>query len=95
MAGNRAAQDVVFVGKKPAMSYVLAVVTQFTEGQRTVTLKARGMTISKAVDVAEVVRNKFIQDAKVSGISIGTEELADKNNEKVHVSTIEITLMKV
>ncbi len=77
------------------MSYVLAVVTQFTEGQKSVTLKARGMTISKAVDVAEVVRNKFIQDAKVSGISIGTEELADKNNEKVNVSTIEITLAKV
>jgi len=76
------------------MSYVLAVVTQFTEGQKSVTLKARGMTISKAVDVAEVVRNKFIQDAKVSSISIGTEELADKNNEKVNVSTIEIMLTK-
>ena len=52
---GRAADDVVFIGKKPDMSYVMAVITQFSEGITKVHLRARGRSISKAVDVAEVV----------------------------------------
>ncbi len=76
------------------MSYVLAVVTQFSEGQSEIHLKARGKAISKAVDVAEIVKNKFVQDAKVKSINIGTEELETENKEKINVSTIEVTLGK-
>src|SRR3989344_4275254 len=68
-------ENTVFVGKKPNMSYVLAVVTQFNTGQSEVRIRARGHAISKAVDVAEIVRNKFVQEAKVSDIKIGTEEV--------------------
>ncbi|MBI5133611.1 MAG: DNA-binding protein Alba [Thaumarchaeota archaeon] len=94
MAEQRARDNVVFVGKKPSMSYVLAVVTQFGEGQSEVHLKARGRAISKVVDVAEIVRNKFVQDAKVKEIQIGTEELETENKEKINVSTIELILKK-
>lgn len=86
--------NVVFIGKKPSMSYVLAVVTQFSDAQNKIFLKARGRAISKAVDVAEIVRNKFVQDVKVTDIKIGTEELGGKDKEKVNVSTIELTLEK-
>src|SRR3989344_5022109 len=86
--------NVVFIGKKPSMSYVLAVVTQFGEGQTEIHLKARGKAISKAVDVAEIVKNKFVQDAKIKNIKIGTEELETENKEKINVSTIEVTLGK-
>lgn len=86
--------NTVFIGKKPSMSYVLAVVTQFGDGQTEVHLKARGKSISKAVDVAEIVKNKFIQDAKVRDIKIGTEEIETENKEKINVSTIEVTLSK-
>ncbi len=86
-------ENVVFVGRKPSMSYVLAVVTQFTDGQTEVHLKARDNAISTAVNVAEIVRNKFVQDAKVKNISIGTEEVQGEN-EKINVSVIDITLAK-
>jgi DNA-binding protein len=76
------------------MSYVLAVVTQFSNGLEQIHLKARGKAISKAVDVAEIVRNKFIQDARVRDIKIGTEELEGENKEKINVSTMEIILGK-
>ena len=76
------------------MSYVLAVVTQFSEGQNEIYLKARGKAISKAVDVAEIVKNKFVQDAKVKSIKIGTEVLETESKEKINVSTIEVTLGK-
>lgn len=89
----RADDNVVFVGKKPTMSYVLAVITQFSEGAKEVHIKARGRSISRAVDVVEVVRNRFINDMK-HGIEIGTEKITGENNIELNVSTIDIKLTK-
>jgi DNA-binding protein len=90
----RANDNTVFVGKKPTMNYVLAVVTQFGAGQTEVHLKARGRSISKLVDIAEIVRKRFIQDAKIRGMEIDTEEIELENKEKINVSTMEIILSK-
>ena len=84
----------VYVGQKPSMAYVLGVVTQFSDGQSEVHLKARGRSISRAVDVAEIVRRRFAQDAKIKSISIGTEERELDTGTKVNVSTIDIILSK-
>jgi len=86
--------NVIFVGKKPAMSYVLAVMTQFTAGAKEVQIKARGKSISRAVDVAEIVKNKFLGDVKVKNIEIGTEERSVEGGNKVNVSTLSIVLSK-
>jgi DNA-binding protein len=85
--------NVVLVGKKPTMSYVLAAVTQFSDGMDQIHLKARGRSISRAVDVAEVVRNRFVQGLSTD-VQIGTQEITDENNNKINVSTIDITLKK-
>jgi DNA-binding protein len=88
-------ENTVFVGKKGVMSYVLAVVTQFNKGAKQVQIKARGRAISRAVDVAEIVRNRFVTEVQVRDISISTEELSDdKEKEPTKVSAIEITLTK-
>ena len=98
MTGERAAEgmpeNVVYVGKKPAMNYVLAVVTQFNNGASAVTIKARGNTIGRAVDVAEIARNRFLQDAKVGSISISSEELTNEDGTKSKVSAIQIVLSR-
>ncbi len=88
--------DVIYVGNKPPMNYVMAVITGFNTGNTTeVTLKARGRAISTAVDVAEIVRNRFFKDAKVHAISIGTEQITPKEGGNPrNVSTLEITLKK-
>jgi len=91
---EKAQDNVVYIGKKPSLSYVLAAVTQFSNGQSTIFLKARGKSINKAVDVAEIVRNKFAQDTKIKDIKIGTEHMESESKEKFNVSTIEITLTK-
>jgi len=91
---EKAADNVVFVGKKPAMSYVLACVTQFNEGNGDVILRARGRAISHAVDVAEIVKNKFVRDTTVKDVNIGTEQVSGEQGEKINVSSIEITLGK-
>lgn len=86
-------ENTIFIGSKPVMNYVLAVVTQFNDND-SVILRARGKAISRAVDTAEIVRNSFVQDAEVSDIQISTEEVENYNNEKTNVSIIQIKLEK-
>ena len=62
---RRTDENVIYVGHKPPMSYVLAVVTQFnTSHSDEVVIKARGRSISTAVDAAEITRNRFVTDAE-------------------------------
>ena len=87
-------EGVVYIGNKPPMNYVLAVVTQFHSGAKTVHIKARGKAISRAVDVAEIVRNRFIEGVKVGKIEISTETIKGEGNEEINVSAIDIPLIK-
>ncbi|MBN2121699.1 DNA-binding protein Alba [Candidatus Micrarchaeota archaeon] len=93
-AADKKDENVVFVGKKGVMGYVLAVVTQFNSGVESVTLKARGKLISRAVDVAEIVRNRFLPEVSVKDITIKTEELTSEDGSASKVSAIEIQLGK-
>ena len=85
--------NVVFVGKKPTMSYVLAAVTQFSDGLDEIHIKARGKNISRAVDVAEVVRKRFVQNVTTQ-VGIDTQEIVDENKNRINVSTIDIALKR-
>ena len=90
---GKADENTIFVGNKPPMSYVLAVVTQFNmSGSEEVIIKARGRAISRAVDTAEIVRNRFVKDAKIKDIKISTESLTNEEGRTSNVSSIEIYL---
>ncbi|MBS7657399.1 DNA-binding protein Alba [Candidatus Bathyarchaeota archaeon] len=89
--------NTVYIGQKPTMNYVLAVLTHInTKNAKEVTIKARGQAISAAVDVAEIVNKRFMKELGVSNISIGTEEMPPREGENKYrkVSTIEITMTK-
>ncbi len=86
--------NVIYVGNKPVMNYVLAVVTQFNDGSDEVAIKSRGRAISKAVDTAEVVRNKFLPAVNIKEIKISTEELQRDSGDTINVSSMEIFLNK-
>ncbi len=85
-------ENTIFVGNKPPMSYVLAVVTQFNGGSDDVIIKARGRAISRAVDTAEITRNRFVTNSKIKDIKIGTEAITNEEGRTSNVSSIEITL---
>ena len=85
--------NVVFIGNKPPMSYVFAVVTQFKAGTGEVIVKARGKLISRAIDVIEILKNKFMSDIKIKSIQTSTEALKNEKGD-VNVSVIAITLGK-
>jgi len=82
---------VVYVGRKPLMSYVYAAAIFLREGGGLVILKARGLNISKAVAVAEVLRRRFIPEMVVERIEIGTQEVETRNGKRPR-STMEITI---
>ncbi len=86
-------ENAVFVGNKPVMNYVLAVLTQFNSGAKEVAIKARGRAISRAVDVAEIVRKRFMVDVDVKEIKTSTEKIESEQGE-AYVSAIEIVLAK-
>ena len=93
-AKEESEENVIYVGNKPPMSYVLAVVTQFNSGSTEVVIKARGRAISRAVDAAEITRNRFVTDAKIKDIKIGTESITNEEGRTSNVSSIEICLTK-
>ncbi|HLD72164.1 MAG TPA: DNA-binding protein Alba [Candidatus Nanoarchaeia archaeon] len=86
----------IFIGNKPFMNYVTGVVMQFTsKGSSEVIVKARGKFISRAVDIAEVARKRFMDNTVgVKDIRIDSEEFENQEGRTVRVSTIEITLAK-
>ena len=87
--------NIVYIGKKPVMSYVLAVITCFnTANTKEVTLKARGQAITTAVDTAEITRRRFMEGMKIGKIQLGTEEMPVEEGGTRAVSTIEITLTR-
>lgn len=86
-------ENTVFVGNKPVMNYVLAVVTQFNNGADEVTIKARGKAISRAVDTAEISLNRFLDGIAKKDIITSTE-IIDTDTGKTNVSSIEIILAK-
>ncbi len=84
----------VLIGRKPAMNYVLACITLFHGGAKEINVKARGRAISRAVDVVEIVRRRFLPNVKVKTVDIGTQQMAprEEGGTPSNVSTIEITL---
>ena len=84
-------ENIVFVGNKPVMNYVLAVITQFNNGAEEVAIKARGKAISRAVDTAEIALNRFLEGVTKKEIITSTE-IIDTDSGKTKVSSIEIIL---
>ena|SRR5580693_7276720 len=87
-------ENTIFIGRKPTMNYVLAVVTQFNSGVQEVAIKARGNSISKAVDVKEIVVNRFMPTLKEKSIKTSSEELTNEDGTRSKVSAIHIVLVK-
>ena len=88
--------NAVLIGRKPVMNYVLACITVFHSGAKEVSIRARGKAISRAIDVAEVIRRRFLPDVKVASIGIGTDQIShqEEGSELTNVSTIEIILKR-
>lgn len=92
----KTSNNTVFIGNKPTMNYVLATVTELNgKSSNGVAIKARGKAISKAVDVTEIVRSRFIKELEVKEIIIGTENVTNRNGKPQNISIVEIYLSSI
>lgn len=88
-------ENTVYIGKKETMNYVMAVVTQFNNGSDEVLIKARGRAISKAVDVAEITKNRFVPDSEIGEIVTDTEEIPiDDGDKTTNVSSMVLKMVR-
>ena len=87
--------NTVYVGKKHVMSYVRAVVSKFNQaGISSVKIKARGQAISRAVDVTQIVKNRFLPSLKISDFNVETEDLESEDGSMKKVSSVTLTVSK-
>lgn len=84
-------ENAVFVGRRPTMNYVMATMMVLNKGVEC-TVKARGRAISHAVDVCEILKNRFLKGTEYKDIILSTEQLEGENGQSNNVSSIEIVL---
>ncbi len=87
-------RNVILVGKKDTMAYVLAVVTQFNQGLPEIHIRARGKSITKAVDISQIVKHRFVSSLQIKHVELGTEELTSEEGRNTKVSSIDIVVTK-
>ncbi len=87
-------RDTVFIGKKPLMAYVTTTIIQLAN-LPAVSIKARGMSIGRAVDVAQIISRKTENSGySIGKIQIGSETLESKDGRPRNVSTIDIEVKR-
>ena len=89
---EEAAPNIVRIGKKPTMNYVVACVTLFNTGVPEVLVRARGQSITKAIDTVEMLRRAFFKNVQVRSVDIGTEDVTRDDGSTASLSIIEIIL---
>ena len=88
------ARDTIYIGKKPLMAYVTSTLIQLAN-MPSVSIKARGMSISRAVDVAQIISRKTENAGyKIGDINISSESLESQDGRMRNVSTIEIVVKR-
>ena len=86
-------ENQVIIGKKATLNYVVACLTLFNSGAEQIKIKARGLTISRAIETVEMLKNSFLKDLKINNIAIGSQNY-NKLGKSRRISTIEIDLTK-
>ncbi|MBY8990310.1 MAG: DNA-binding protein Alba [Candidatus Lokiarchaeota archaeon] len=84
-------ENSVFVGRRPTMNYVMAVMMILNKGEDC-TVKARGRAISHAVDICEILKNRFLKGTVYKDIRISTEQLKGEDGRENNVSSMEIVV---
>lgn len=90
----RRANNVILIGKKPLMTYVTATLVQLAS-EPTVIIKARGKSIARAVDVAQIIAKRMDNMRyKIGSVKIGSQIIESDDGKQRNVSTIEVQLSR-
>ena len=84
--------NAIFIGKKPLMTYVTSAIIQLAS-LPSITIKARGLSIARAVDVAQIILQRT-NTFSIGKIIINSESLESTDGKTRNVSTIEIPVSR-
>lgn len=88
------ASNEIFIGKKPLMTYVTATLVQLAN-EPNVIIKARGMSITTAVDVAQIIVKRMdTLGYTIVAVKLGSEQMQSQDGKTRNVSTIEIEVAR-
>jgi len=88
------ASNEIFIGKKPLMTYVTATLVQLAN-EPIVIIKARGMSITRAVDVAQIIVKRMdTLGYKIGDVKLGSEQMQSQDGRTRNVSTIDIEVSR-
>ncbi|MGN6559255.1 MAG: DNA-binding protein [Candidatus Nitrosocosmicus sp.] len=91
---NNPTRDSIYIGKKPLMAYVTSTLIQLAN-QPSVTIKARGLSIGRAVDVSRIILKRMENAGySIGDITIGSETVQAEDGRTRNVSTIEIQIKR-
>jgi DNA-binding protein len=86
-------RKMVIVGKsKPLLNYVTACITMFNGGAEKVVLRARGEAINMAVEVAQLLKKRFLSGLQISNILIDGENVVSRDGRQLSLPVLEIEL---
>ena len=84
----------IFIGKKPLMTYVTATLVQLAN-EPTVIIKARGKSITRAIDVAQIIVKRMdTLGYKIGPIKLGSETVQSEDGKIRNISTIEVPISR-
>ena len=87
------ATKIVIVGQsKPLLNYVTACITMFNSGAEHVVLRSRGEAINMAVDVAQLLKKRFVSQMQISKIQIDGENVISRDGRQLSLPVLEIEL---
>ena len=93
-AETRRASNEILIGKKPLMIYVTATLVQLAN-EPTVLVKARGRSITRAVDVAQIIVKRMGNIGyKIGRVKIDSQLIQSEDGRERNVSTIEIEILR-
>lgn len=93
-AARTKASNEIFIGKKPLMTYVTAALVQLAN-EPSVTIKARGMSITRAIDVSQIIVKRMDSlGYKIDEVKLGSEQMQSQDGRPRNVSTIEIQVAR-
>ena len=81
-------RDTIYIGKKPLMAYVTSTLIQLANIP-SVTIKARGMSIGRAVDVSQIISRK----TENAGYTVGNIKLGSESVSYTHLTLPTILLV--
>jgi len=90
---------IIFIGHDDPFLYFPDMMSYLSRDEiENIHLKARGKSISNAVNVAEQFKNRFGKEikTKIDNVDIGTEQVPRKDKKgKIKMSFIDITMSKI